>query len=107
MNDTATRLLFLSVELTCLSSTPALALNEPSHELINERAGFFVEFDNFLKRRLGLLRGSEESLFGQTPFEWLRIGGAREDDRVNFFQHFRDPSSSTFATRGNPGRRRA
>ena len=91
MKRAARSVALLSVALASLGTTSALALNEPTHELINERAAFYSEFNDLLRMRLGFLRGFQESLLGQNVFEWLRIGGAREDDSLRFFRHFHDP----------------
>jgi hypothetical protein len=91
MKRAARSVALLSVAFASLGMTPALAFNEPTHELINERAAFYSEFNDLLRMRLGFLRGFQESLLGQNVFEWLRIGGAREDDSFRFPRHFHDP----------------
>ncbi|MGH9894160.1 MAG: hypothetical protein ACREA0_19695, partial [bacterium] len=44
-----------------------------------------------MKKRLGFLRGFQEFFRGQDVFEWLRVGGVREDSDIRFFRHFHDP----------------
>ncbi|HSF07239.1 MAG TPA: hypothetical protein VLG10_15760 [Methylomirabilota bacterium] len=74
-----------------LGETPAVALNEATHELINHQAARYSEFNDMLTRRLGFLRGFQEPLRGQDVLEWLRVGGRREDDGLRFLRHFHDP----------------
>lgn len=83
--------------LTSFYASPAVALNEPTHEIVNERAVRHLgsddplRVDDFLKRQLGLLRELEESVRGRRVFEWLREGGRREDDGRRSLSHFHDP----------------
>ncbi|MGH7324142.1 MAG: hypothetical protein ACREJ9_05780 [Candidatus Rokuibacteriota bacterium] len=86
-----------SFTLATFNATPAFALNESTHELVNERAARHFDLDaplrldDFLKRQLGLLRGLEERVGGLRVFEWFRLGGDREDESVRFLRHFHDP----------------
>ncbi len=76
------------------------ALNEPSHQIINEQATRRSQLDEVLKQQLGVRGGVEESIKGQAVFQWIRLGGAREDESTTFeyltgkarsFRHFHDP----------------
>ena len=83
-------LLGLTVEM------PASALNEPSHELINEVAAKYQHFDKSL-RSLGFSGGAEELVAGLAIVTWIRGGGTHEDEgsilnrTARFLRHFHDP----------------
>jgi len=59
---------------------PSCALNQPSHEVVNEQAVIASSLDDVLKQRLALSNGIRESFKGKEAFRWVREGGAREDD---------------------------
>ncbi len=91
MNRTLPYVLLLALALAGLDGAPAVALNEPTHELVNQEAARYSEFHDLLGRRLGFLRGFQEPLRGQEVIEWLRAGGRREDGGLRFLRHFHDP----------------
>ena len=78
------------------------ALNTQSHEIINEQAARRSQLDTTLKQQLGLVGGIEEPINGRPVFQWIRIGGNREDasapwgwgyatGKARAFRHFHDP----------------
>lgn len=91
MNRAVQYVLLVALILAGLGGTPAVALNEATHELVNQEAARYSEFHDLLGRRLGFLRGFQEPLREQTVIEWLRAGGHREDDGLRFLRHFHDP----------------
>jgi hypothetical protein len=91
MNHTVRGILLFALVFAGLGQTPAVALNEATHELINHQAARYSAFHDLLTRRLGFLRGFQEPLRGGDVLEWLRIGGRREDDGLRFLRHFHDP----------------
>jgi hypothetical protein len=70
---------------------PAFALNESTHEIINEQAARQSSLDQVLRSHLGFGQGIDEPVGGRAVFRWLRIGGVLEDDGARFFNHFHDP----------------
>src|SRR5574341_91138 len=86
--------------LTGLVYRPSLALNEPTHELVNERAGATSGLDQVLREQLGLSGGIKEPFNGKEVRQWLREGGTREDagsywdqatGKARSYRHFHDP----------------
>ena len=87
----------------------AEALNEPTHEVINEQAARQTRpetpgLDQILKEQLGFPAGIEQPIRGRDTtrrvFQWLRRGGTLEDEGMDFgnltgtnryFRHFHDP----------------
>ncbi len=88
-----------------LSLSRASALNEPTHEIINEEATKRSSLDSVLKERLGIPEGIDKTLRGTTEankvLRWIRRGGTFEDLGATvppttsgpgrFYRHFHDP----------------
>jgi hypothetical protein len=74
----------------------ACALNEDTHELVNEAAIPRERLDRAL-RGLGLRQGIDEPFQGFTATRWMRQGGRMEDDgsillgTARYLRHFHDP----------------
>lgn len=74
------------------SASPATALNELTHGIINEQAARQSQLDRVLKEHLGFRRGIEEAFNGQEALQWLRNGGIAEDSPLcRSARHFHDP----------------
>jgi hypothetical protein len=58
---------------------PAIALNEPTHDIINQQATRQSALDQFLREHLAFSQGIEQSLQGRQVVNWLGEGGIRED----------------------------
>lgn len=85
--------------------TVAVALNERTHEIVNEQAAKQSGLNQILNDQLGFPKGVEEPVRGREGerlvFQWIREGGKREDDQggpggfilreSRFFRHFHDP----------------
>jgi hypothetical protein len=75
-----------------VAADPAVALDESTHEIVNEQATRRSLLDQRLKTELGLLKGIEESIDERTVFQWLREGGSHEDSpHCRSARHFHDP----------------
>lgn len=83
---------------------PAIALNEPTHDIINQQATRQSALDQFLREQLAFSQGIERSLQGRQVVNWLGEGGIREDDGFRFLSHFHDPllSWGSAGLFGNP-----
>jgi hypothetical protein len=70
----------------------AYALNQPTHELVNEVALNFSAVSDVLRDLHGFERGTEERFTGRSVREWVRAGGNREDSPLcRAANHFHDP----------------
>ncbi len=76
------------------------ALNEPTHEIINEHAASVSKVDLVMKEQLGLPEGILTRFNGNRALQWIRLGGTLEDagtpggnvtGRNRYFRHFHDP----------------
>jgi hypothetical protein len=70
---------------------PTHALNEPTHDIINQQATRQSNLDRFLRDQLAFEQGIEQSLNGRLVIDWLGEGGVREDDEARFLNHFHNP----------------
>jgi len=82
--------------LGILTGSLALALNEPTHELINVQATRRSSSDRVLKEELGIPEGTGKILVkgneSNTVEDWIRVGGRREDSPLcRTARHFHDP----------------
>lgn len=92
--------------VTLFASTSVVALNVPTHRLINREAATTTavgdSFDVATRESLGLVNGVASVLRGAdgrslSIAEWLAEGGEREDDGVRFstkarfYRHFHNP----------------
>lgn len=91
MNPRTVRLIVALLLLGIVGVKPAIALNETTHEIINEQAVRQSTLDQVLKSQLGFREGIDEPFGGRAVFRWLRLGGVREDGGARFFNHFHDP----------------
>ncbi len=96
--------LAVSIALTSLllAGTPqdGFALNEATHEIINEQALRKSNVPTILREQLGMERGIDQQLGDKKVFQWVREGGSREDQgnlldlllgRARYTRHFHDP----------------
>ena len=74
------RILLLSFAITLNANSPAPALNEATHEVVNERALRRSKADAALKTDLAISGGIEQPFNGRAAVQWVREGGAREDE---------------------------
>lgn len=81
--------------------SPAIALNEPTHQIINEEATRQSGLDQILRDQVRFVEGIQQSIQGRRVFEWIGEGGIREDDGFRYFNHFHDPLRS-WGTAGLP-----
>ncbi len=86
--------------LASLHAGTSLALNEQTHELINEQAAETSQLDSVLKEQLGLPDGTATRFKENRVLQWIRLGGRLEDEgtlwemlrgKARFFRHFHDP----------------
>jgi hypothetical protein len=78
----------------------SLALNTPTHQLINEQAAQISQVDRVLKEQLGLPDGIASRFKENRALQWIGLGGRLEDAttwarfitvRSRFYNHFLDP----------------
>jgi hypothetical protein len=74
-----------------LVTSSALALNQPTHFIVNQVAAQVSDLDNILRDRFSVTDGLNQRFRGQPALEWIGVGGIREDDEVRFLRHFHDP----------------
>ncbi len=85
-----------------LAGTPehGFALNEATHEIVNEQALRNSNVPTILREQLGMERGIDQQLGDKKIFQWVREGGSREDQgnflnllsgTARFLRHFHDP----------------
>ena len=94
------RIFAAAVVLAVVVGSPAFALGELTHGIINREAALGSSvFDEYVRNALGfragnttLLRSGEEL---RQINQWIAEGGEREDDALRFLVHFHDPLRST------------
>jgi hypothetical protein len=92
-----------------MSSPAAFCLEKPTHEAINEKIalGSFNGFslDTYLKNNLGFIDGTIEEVNGQKVFEWLKLGGKKEDEPMytRSLNHFHNPLKEPWSSAGLKG----
>ena len=91
MKLTALALAFVAAAQLTMAADTAIALNQPTHRLINQAAANTPTFDGFLQTELGLRDGLVEFFDHVPAIVWIGEGGDREDDGIRFFRHFHDP----------------
>ncbi len=94
--------------LAALVTSPALALNEPTHDLINKNAVEFTQVDDLVRNHLGLPQGLDTAFTARdgarkSVVDWLGEGGIQADQgtwldvllrRGRLTRHFHDPLQS-------------
>jgi len=90
------RIFAAAVVLAVVIGSPAFALGELTHGIINREAALgSSSFDEYMRNALGFRAGNTTLLRSGVELrqinQWIAEGGEREDDAFRFLFHFHDP----------------
>ena len=93
--------LFITLFLLILS-IPGFPYSKDTHKKLNEKAVNIsvLVTENYLNSQLGFSEGIEEKINGGKVWEWIRDGGAQEDESFRYKNHFHNPLEENWKKAG-------